>query len=310
MADRDWLAARFEEQRPHLHAVAYRMLGSTTEADDAVQDAWLRFSRADTTAVDNLRGWLTTVVARLCLDALRARGSRREDLAGVHLPDPIVARAGTSPGPDDEVVLADSVGLALLVVLETLSPAERLAFVLHDTFGLPFEEIAPIVDRTPTAARKLASRARQRLRGGGAASAIEDGGGVSPRRQRELVDAFLDAARGGDFEALLRILDPDVVVRADTGRLPLRGSAAVTRGAEGVAAQALRFRALAGGARIASVNGAPGYVVFSGNRPFAILGFSFARDRIAEIDILVGPERLARVDLSAIERTPASTPPA
>jgi len=311
MADRDWLAERFEEQRPHLRALAYRMLGSTTEADDAVQDAWLRFSRADTTGVDNLRGWLTTVVARLCLDALRARGSRREDLAGVHLPDPIVARAGSSPSPEDESVLADSVGLAMLVVLETLSPAERLAFVLHDTFGLSFEEIAPIVERTPTAARKLASRARQRLRGSGAASALEDGGGVSPRRQRELVDAFLSAARGGDFEALLRILDPDVVVRADAGRLPLpTGRAAVTRGAEAVAAQALRFRALAGGARIASVNGAPGYVVFSGDRPFAILGFSFARDRIAEIDILVGPERLARVDVSAIVRAPAEAPSA
>ena len=310
MADRDWLAERFEEQRAHLRAVAYRMLGSTTEADDAVQDAWLRFSRADTTAVENLRGWLTTVVARLCLDVLRSRASRREDHVGVHLPDPIIARAGTAPNPEDEAVLADSVGLALLVVLETLSPAERLAYVLHDTFGLPFEEIAPIVERTPTATRKLASRARQRLRGeGGAASASRaslDGARVLPRRQRELVDAFLSAARGGDFEALLRILDPDVVVRADTGGLPVpAGRAAVTRGAEGVAAQALRFRALADGARIASVNGAPGYVVFSGDRPYAILGFSFARDRITEIDILLGPERLARIDLSAVERTSA-----
>jgi RNA polymerase sigma-70 factor (ECF subfamily) len=304
MTDRDWLAERFEQERPHLRAVAYRMLGSTTEADDAVQDAWLRFSRADPRGVDNLRGWLTTVVARLCLDMLRSRSSRREDLAGVHLPDPIVARAGSSPSPDDEVVLADSVGLALLVVLETLSPAERLAFVLHDTFGLPFEEIAPIVERTPTATRKLASRARQRLRGEGGAAAerhVGEHAATSPRKQHELVDAFLQAARGGDFEALVRILDPEVVVRADTGSLPLpAGRGPVTRGAEAVAAQALTFRALAGGARLASINGAPGYVVFSGARPFAILGFSFARDRIAEIDILLDPERLASIDLSAV----------
>jgi RNA polymerase sigma-70 factor (ECF subfamily) len=307
MADRDWLAERFEEQRPHLRAVAYRMLGSTTEADDAVQDAWLRVARADASGIENLRGWLTTMVARLCLDALRARGARREDLAGVHLPDPIVARLGTSPGPDDEVVLADSVGLALLVVLETLSPAERLAFVLHDTFGLPFEEIAPIVDRTPTATRKLASRARQRVRGAGGAATLEERAGASPRRQRQLVDAFLLAARGGDFEALVRILDPDVVVRADAGSLRLpAGRGPVTRGAEAVAAQALTFRALAGGARIAMVNGAPGYVVLSGTRPFAILGFSFGADRITEIDILLDPERLARLDLSAVASSPTS----
>jgi RNA polymerase sigma-70 factor, ECF subfamily len=304
MADRDWMAERFEEHRAHLRAVAYRMLGSTTEADDAVQNAWLRFSRADSSRVDNLGGWLTTVVARLCLDALRARGARREDLAGVHLPDPIVSRAGSSPSAEEEVLLTDSVGLALLVVLETLSPAERLAFVLHDTFGLPFEEIAPIVDRTPTATRKLASRARQRLRGGGPASAVEERSRVSARRQRELVDAFLQAARGGDFDALVQILDPNVVVRADTGSVPLpAGREPVTRGAEAVAAQALTFRALAGGARIATVNGAPGYVVFSGARPFAILGFAFAADRIAEIDILLDPERLVGLDLSAVSRS-------
>jgi RNA polymerase sigma-70 factor, ECF subfamily len=301
MTDRDWLAQRFEEQRPHLRAVAYRMLGSTTEADDTVQDAWLRLSRADVSSVENLRGWLTTVVARLCLDALRSRGARREEPAGVHFPDPIVSRAGTSSGPDDEVVLADSVGLALLVVLETLSPAERLAFVLHDSFGLPFEDIAPIVERSPTATRKLASRARQRLRGEGGATGLEDRVSASPRRQRELVDAFLRAARGGDFEALVRILDPDVVVRADTGALRLpAGRGPVTRGAEAVAAQALTFRALAGGARPATINGAPGFVVFSGGRPFAILGFSFGADRITEIDILLDPERLARLDLSAV----------
>jgi RNA polymerase sigma-70 factor (ECF subfamily) len=277
------------------------MLGSTTEADDAVQDAWLRFSRADTTAVDNLRGWLTTVVARLCLDMLRSRTSRREEPTGVHLPDPIVTRAGTAPSPEDEVVLADSVGLALLIVLETLSPAERLAFVLHDTFGLPFEDIAPIVDRTPTATRKLASRARQRLRGGGAASAVETRRAVSPRRQRELVDAFLRAGRDGDFEALLKVLDPDVAVRADTGALRLPPAVdAQARGAEAVARQALVFRALAGGARAATVNGSPGLVVYSGTRPFAVMGFAFAADRIAEIDILLDPERLSRLDLSAV----------
>jgi len=301
MTDRDWLAARFEEHRAHLRAVAYRMLGSTTEADDAVQDAWLRFSRADPQAVDNLRGWLTTVVARLCLDMLRSRTSRREDLAGVHLPDPIVARAGSSPSPDDEVLVADSVGLALLVVLETLSPAERLAFVLHDTFGLPFEEIAPIVDRTPTATRKLASRARQRLRGEGGAAVAGKRASATPRRQRELVEAFLRAGRDGDFGALLKVLDPEVAVRADVGSLRLpAGVNAQARGAEAVARQAFVFRALAGGARHANVNGAPGLVVFSGDRPFAILGFSFAQDRIAEIDILLDPERLARMDLSAV----------
>ncbi len=310
MADRDWLAERFEQHRPHLRAVAFRMLGSTAEADDAVQDAWLRFSRADTSGVDNLRGWLTTGVARLCLDMLRSRPARREDPAGVHLPDPITARAGTGPDPEDELLLADSVGLAMLVVLETLPPAERLAFVLHDTFGLPFEEIAPIVERTPTATRKLASRARQRLRGGGPAmEAFEKpGSGVTSRRRRELVEAFLQAARGGDFEALLRILDPDVVARADTGSLRLPpGRGPVTRGAEAVAAQALLFRALAGGARPAMINGAPGYVVFSGDRPFAILGFAFARDRIAEIDVLLDPERVARLDLSAVDPGPDRT---
>ena len=300
MSDRDWLAQRFEEHRSHLRAVAYRMLGSTTEADDAVQDAWLRFSRADTDGVDNLRGWLTTVVARLCLDMLRSRTARREEPAGVHLPDPIVTRAGTTSSPEDEVLLADSVGLAMLVVLEMLTPAERLAFVLHDTFGLPFEEIAPIVDRTPTATRKLASRARQRVRGGGAVESLQGGGAVSHRRQGELVDAFLRAARAGDFEALLRVLDPDVVARGDAGRLTLPAERLVTRGAAEVASQALLFRSVAGGARLATVNGSPGFVVFTRSRPFAVLGFAFAGDRIVEIDILLDPERLARLDLSAV----------
>jgi len=306
MTDPDWLAARFEEQRPHLRSVAYRMLGSLAEAEDTVQDAWLRASRADASEVENLGGWLTTIVARLSLDRLRARSARREDLVGVQMPDPIVSSIeggadSAAPDPEHLTVLADSIGLAMLIVLDRLPPAERLAFVLHDTFGLPFDEIAPIVDRSPTATRKLASRARQRVRGGGPANALEHHAGVSPGRQRELVDAFLRAARSGDFEALVRILDPEVVVRADAGALPLparRGP--ITRGAEAVAAQALSFRALAGGARLASINGAPGYVVFSGARPFAILGFSFGADRITEIDILLDPDRLARLDLAAV----------
>jgi RNA polymerase sigma-70 factor (ECF subfamily) len=296
MADRDnrdWLAERFEEHRPHLRAVAYRMLGSTLEADDAVQDAWLRFSRADTAGVDNLRGWLTTVVARLCLDMLRSRTSRREEPAGVHLPDPIVARAGSAPSPENEVLLADSVGLALLVVLETLSPAERLAFVLHDTFGLPFDEIAPIVDRTPTATRQLASRARRRVQG----SPTEPD--VDLRRQQEVVDAFLAASRAGEFGRLLEILDPDAVVRADYG--PRAGARLEVHGAEAVVEQAMSFRHLAAGARRALVNGAAGLVVFTGDRPYAVLGFTVRGDRIAEIDILADPARLARIDLTVLD---------
>jgi RNA polymerase sigma factor (sigma-70 family) len=294
MADADPLAERFEAHRPHLRAVAYRMLGSMADADDAVQDAWLRFSRADPDGVDNLRGWLTTVVARLCLDMLRSRRARREDGMGVHLPDPVVSAPG-GPEPEEAALLADSIGLAMLVVLETLTPAERLAFVLHDTFGLPFDEIAPIVDRTPEAARQLASRARRRVRVGRPSSS------VSPRRQRELVDAFLRAARAGDFEGLLKVLDPDVVVRGDTGARAIpAGFSRVVRGAEAVARQALAFRNLAGGGRAASVNGAPGFVVFAGNRPFAVMSFAFSGDRIVEMDVLVDPERLARLDLSAV----------
>jgi RNA polymerase sigma factor (sigma-70 family) len=293
----DWLAERFEAHRSHLRAVAYRMLGSVAEADDAVQDAWFRFERADTTTVDNLGGWLTTVVARLCLDRLRARTARREDMAGIHLPEPIVGDADphAPADPEQQALLADSIGLAMLVVLEKLSPAERLAFVLHDTFGLPFEEIGPIVDRSPTAARQLASRARRRVRGSVAPSH------VSPARQRELVAAFLAAARAGDFEALLRILDPDVVVRADAGAaLSPFGRTREVRGATSVARQALAFRSLAGGARFATVNGVPGLVVFSEERPYAVLGFAFDGGAITEIDILLDPERLARLDLSAV----------
>jgi RNA polymerase sigma-70 factor (ECF subfamily) len=305
-SDPDWLAQRFEAQRPRLRAVAYRMLGSMAEADDAVQDAWLRLARADAGQVENLGGWLTTVVARLCLDRLRARTARREEPAGIHLPEPIVSAPGTGQAddPEQEALLADSVGLAMLVVLERLTPGERLAFVLHDTFGLPFEEIGRIVDRTPQAARQLASRARRRVRGSVAP------GRVPAARQRELVDAFLAAARGGDFEALLRVLDPDVIVRADAGSLGGIFGSAGTRevhGADAVATQALAFRALAPGARAATVNGGAGLVVFSGGRPYAVLGFAFdrrgggaGRDTIIEIDILLDPERIARLDLSAI----------
>jgi RNA polymerase sigma-70 factor (ECF subfamily) len=299
MADPDWLAERFETHRTHLRAVAYRMLGSMSEADDAVQDAWLRLARADASSVDNLGGWLTTVVARLCLDRLRARTARREEQMGVHLPEPIVSSPDAASDPEQEAILADSVGLAMLVVLERLTPAERLAFVLHDTFGLPFDQIAPIVDRTPTATRQLASRARRRVRGSVMPA------NVSPARQRELVDAFLAAARAGDFEALLRVLDPEVVVRADAGAtLTPVGRSREVRGAAEVARQALAFRALAPGARPANINGAAGIVVYSGDRPFAVLGFTFeGRGRkavIAEIDILLDPERLERLDLSAM----------
>ncbi len=293
-ADPDWLADRFEELRPHLVAVAYRMLGSTVEADDAVQDAWLRLSRSGSRELDNLGGWLTTVVARLCLDRLRSRKSRREEPFGVHIPDPIVSIEDPID-PAQEALLSDSVGLAMLVVLETLTPAERLAFVLHDTFGLPFDEIAPIVGRTPTAARQLASRARRRVRG------TPHSASVPRSRQRELVDAFLAAARGGDFGALLEVLDPDAVVRADAGpRAAALLPAREIRGADEVAGQALGFRNLAPGARRALVNGSPGLVVFVGERPFAVLGFAFRGGRIAEIDILLDPERLRRLDLSAV----------
>jgi RNA polymerase sigma-70 factor (ECF subfamily) len=295
MAERDWLAERFEDHRAHLRAVAYRVLGSMTEADDAVQDAWLRLNRADSAAIGNLGGWLTTVIARLCLDMLRSRSARREDPIGIHLPDPVVAAAeGTDP--EREALLADSVGVAMLVVLETLSPAERLAFVLHDTFGLPFDQIAPIVERSPTATRQLASRARRRVRGAATSS------DVPAARQRELVDAFLAAAREGDFEALLRVLDPEVVVRADAGAgASLIGRTREVRGSDAVARQALGFRTLAPGARRATVNGSPGLVVFAGDRPFAVLGFAFRSGAITEIDILADPARLRRLDLAAVE---------
>jgi RNA polymerase sigma factor (sigma-70 family) len=291
--EREYLTQQFEAHRGHLRAVAYRMLGSVSEADDAVQESWLRLSRTDTANVDNLGGWLTTVVSRVCLDMLRSRTARREEPLGAHVPEPIVSRED-EVDPEHEALLADSVGLALLVVLETLTPAERLAFVLHDMFALPFDEIAPIVDRSPAAARQLASRARRRVRG---ATADSD---VDLDQQREAVDAFLAAARDGDFEALLKVLDPDVVLRVDRGAVPA-GASREVRGARAVAEGALNFRQLAPSARPALVNGAAGFVVIRRGRPFSVAGFTVAGGKIVEIDLLADPERLAELDLSALE---------
>ncbi len=288
-----WLGDRFEEQRPRLRAVAYRMLGSVSDAEDAVQDAWLRVSRADTAEVDNLQAWLTTVVARVCLNMLRTRRARREDPLDVRLPDPVVApeRGGD---PAESALLSDSVGLALLVVLDTLSPAERLAFVLHDMFAVPYDDIAPMLDRTPAAARQLASRARRQVRGQT----------TSPDpdldRQRAVTDAFLAAARDGDFEALVAVLHPDVVLRADGG--PDRPQLTqVLRGAEAVARSATRFRMLAPYVRRVLVNGAAGHVVVADGRALSVMGFTVSDGRIVAIDILTDPERLAGLDLSGLD---------
>jgi RNA polymerase sigma factor (sigma-70 family) len=293
MDEGDWLAERFEAHRPQLRAVAYRMLGSLSEADDAVQEAWLRLSRADTSGVENLGGWLTTVVARVCLDTLRARSSRREQPLGVHLPDPILSRVD-GLDPEQQALLAEGVGLALLVVLDTLAPAERLAFVLHDTFAVPFEEIAPIVGRSPAATRQLASRARRRVQ---AAAAVPD---ADLARQRSVVDAFFAAARRGDFDALVAVLDPDVVLRADRGAVPV-SPARVVRGAPAVARQALSFARLALFVRPALVNGAAGVVVASGGRPFSVMGFTVRGGRIVEIDVLADPARLRQLDLALLD---------
>jgi RNA polymerase sigma-70 factor, ECF subfamily len=291
MDEQTWQTEQFERHRGHLHAVAYRMLGSLSEADDAVQEAWLRLNRSDTDAVENLGGWLTTVVGRVCLDILRTRRSRREDYVGTWLPEPIVT-ADQAAGPEDEALMADSVGLALLVVLETLSPAERLAFVLHDTFGVPFDEIAPIVGRTPAAARQLASRARRRVRG---AAPVPD---RDLTRQREVVDAFLAAARGGDFDALVAVLDPDVVFRADGGGAG-RGVLPATQGAEAVAQRVLtRGVSFAPLGRPALVNGAAGAVVEVGGVVRAVAGFTVVDGRIVEIDLMLDPEKLQRVSIS------------
>jgi len=284
----DVLAQRFEDSRPHLAAVAYRMLGSRAEADDAVQEAWLRLARTDVDGVDNLRGWLTTVVSRVCLDMLRSRTSRRED------PLADDERVAPEAGPEGEAVLADSVGAALLVVLDTLAPAERLAFVLHDLFAMPFDEIGTVLGRSPAAARQLASRARRRVRG--AAPAPD----ADRSRQREVVSAFLAAARNGDFDALVALLDPDVVLRVDGGA-PAAGGSSEFRGASAVAAQVRSFAALARLARPALVNGAAGFVVARpGGPPLAVAGFTVAGGRVVEIDLLADRERLRDLDVSGL----------
>lgn len=287
----EWLAREFETQRPRLRAVAYRMLGSLSEAEDAVQDAWLRLSRTDTGEVENLAGWLTTVVARVALNMLRSRKTRREESLDTHVPDPIIDPAdGTDP--EHEALLADSVGLALLVVLETLAPTERLAFVLHDMFAVPFEQIAPIVERSPEATRQLASRARRRVRG----SAPTPDGDLNA--QWRVLDAFLAAARHGNFDALLAVLDPDVELRADGG---MTGLSRHARGAETVASQALMFRRLDLTMHRALVNGTPGMVTLRDGRPFSVGAVIVRGGRIVEIDFLADPERLAQLDLTVVE---------
>jgi RNA polymerase sigma factor (sigma-70 family) len=289
MDERDWLAERFETHRAHLRAVAYRMLGSAGEADDAVQEAWLRLSRTDTGDVDNLGGWLTTVVARVCLNMLQSRRSRREEPLGAQVPGAAVGgRDGADP--EDEALLAEGVGLALLVVLDTLTPAERLAFVLHDMFDVPFEEVAAIVGRSPAATRQLASRARRRVRG----SAPPD---TDVARQRAVVDAFLAASRGGDFDALLAVLDPGVVVRADPAAVRMGAS----RELRGAAAVAESFAGRARAARPALVDGAPAAVWAPGGRPQVVFGFRIADGRIVGIDIVADPERLSRLDVAFLD---------
>src|SRR5580692_571025 len=290
MDDEDWLAQRFEQHRAHLRAVAYRMLGSLPESDEAVQDAWLRLSRVGAEGVENLGGWLTTIVARVCLNVLQARKARPEQPAGLRMPDPLVSREGQA-NPEQQALLADSVGLALLVVLETLDPAERLAFVLHDMFDLPFEEIAPMVGRSPTATRQLASRARRRVRGAAAPPVERD-----VARQREVVEAFFAAARAGDFDALVRVLHPDVVLRSDRqGVGEQRGAARVARLALGGAR----------GGRTATVlpvvvNGAAGALIVENGQLVTLMGFTVSGGKIVEIDGIVDPERLSRIDLAAL----------
>jgi RNA polymerase sigma factor (sigma-70 family) len=287
--DRDWLAERFQAHRAHLRAVAYRMLGSASEADDAVQEAWLRLDRADPAAIGNLGGWLTTVVARVCLDLLRARTARREEPLGGRLPDP-VADAADGVDPERAALLADAIGPALLVVLDTLTPAERVAFVLHDTFAVPFDEVASILGRSPAAAKMLASRARRRVQGAAAVPAAD------LARQRVVVEAFLAAARGGDFDGLLAVLDPEVVVRAD-GAAVRAGASREVRGAPAVAGT---FSGRARFARPALVDGAAGAVWAPGGRPRVVFGFTIRGGRIAAIDILADPERLRRLDLTVL----------
>jgi RNA polymerase sigma-70 factor, ECF subfamily len=291
MDERDWLAQRFEEHRTHLRAVAYRMLGSLSDADDAVQEAWIRLSRTDANEVENLGAWLTTVVARVSLNTLRSRKVRSEEQLGVRMPEPIVDPAD-GVNPEHEALLGDAVGMALLVVLETLSPPERLAFVLHDIFAVPFEEIAPIVDRSPEATRQLASRARRRVRG---EQAVPD---ADLETQRKVVEAFLAAAREGDFEALLEVLDPDVVIKADFGP---SGESRVVRGARKVAGQALFYSQLGLDLKPALVNGAVGAVAFRDGEPYSVGGVTVRGGKIVELDFFADPERIRKLDLSLLE---------
>ena len=292
MHDQDWLAERFEANRSHLRSVAFRMLGSLTEADDAVQETWIRLSRTDTSDVDNLRAWLTTVVGRVCLNLLRSRRTRREASLETHLPDPVLSPE-EGMDPEQEALLGDSVGLAMLVVLDSLNPVERVAFVLHDVFAVPFDEIAPIVGRTPTAARQLASRARRRVQGAPVPDVDLDG-------QWGVVDAFLAAARAGDFERLLAVLDPDVVVRSDGG-VARPALVSQVRGARAVAEQAMSFRQFAETASRVLVNGIPGGIAWSPDgRPFAVLALTVRGGRIVAIDVLADPDRLGQLDLSLV----------
>jgi RNA polymerase sigma-70 factor (ECF subfamily) len=299
MDDTQWLTGQFERHRPHMRAVAYRMLGSLAEADDAVQDTWLRLSRSGAQDVENLGGWLTTIVARVCLNMLRSRSRRREEPLAVHLPDPVIGQAGETQ-PEEQALLADSVSLALLVVLDTLTPDERLAFVLHDMFELPFEQIAPMVGRTPAAAKQLASRARRRVKG------AEIPADPDLARQREVVDAFFAAARQGDFEALVSVLHPGVVARADWGaRRP--AASAVTRGADAVARQALLAALPAARLHPVAVNGSAGVVVTVRGRPFAVMSFTVADGKIAEINTIADPERVHKIAAAVLTAQTATT---
>lgn len=296
MSDKELLAQRFEEHRSHLRAVAYRMLGSLNEADDAVQETWLKLSRSDVSDVRNLGGWLTTVAGRVCLDMLRSRSSRREEPlpeqqdGPIRLPDPVVSGPG-GVDPEQEMLVADSVGIALMIVLQTLAPAERLAFVLHDLFAVPFDEIAPILGRTSASTRQLASRARRRVEGAAPAADTDHA------RKREVVDAFLTASRGGDFDALLAVLDPDVVARSDGGTLR---PSLLRRGAQDVASQAITFARIAEAARPVLINGSPGVVSVAEGRVVSVMAFTIRGGRITALDILTDPERIAELDLDAL----------
>ncbi|HEY1175234.1 MAG TPA: RNA polymerase sigma factor SigJ [Phytomonospora sp.] len=291
MSEHDRLAEHFESHRTHLRAVAYRMLGSVAEAEDAVQDAWLRLSRAEAAEIQNLAAWLTTVVARVCLNILRTRKTHPEQTTGVHMPDPIVSRSDAAPTPEEEALLSDSVGLAMLVVLDTLGPAERLSFVLHDMFAVPFDDIAPIVGRTATATRQLASRARRRVQ---EAAPSPDGDAA---RQREIVDAFYAASRDGDFEALVSLLDPDVVLRADGGT-GMPALSMVLSGAHTIASQASMWRRFVPHVWPATINGMPGVVVAPEGRTMSVMSFTVVDGRVAAIDVLADPERIAALGLA------------